>query len=307
MSLYLSAGPNPRMPVKDAIYQLVRESSLLFCLPKSLLHKHFVEGTLSLQESMYAHCVSIFITHFLNRLGSEYTTLRQQLDPNNGVHQQLLSKLKRRLRAETYTRNDIFKVIRDHPEVVKALYSQFALTHRIRPNVGGHSPSRSSTPSNGDRPLRKMSKSFQNLQQLEKLSSDSINDLIRKSTSNEHQFNILSGFTIFNEKLLKTNFYQPTKSALSFRFDPSFLPIEEYPQPLYAMFLVVGSEFRGFHLRFKNVARGGIRIVTSRSKEAYSINARSLFDENYALASTQQRKNKDIPEGRRYLSKVETH
>lgn len=33
------------------------------------------------------------------------------------------------------------------------------------------------------------------------------------------------------------------------------------------------------------------------SKEAYSINARSLFDENYALASTQQRKNKDIPEG----------
>ena len=29
----------------------------------------------------------------------------------------------------------------------------------------------------------------------------------------------------------------------------------------------------------------------------YSINARSLFDENYNLANTQQRKNKDIPEG----------
>lgn len=63
------------------------------------------------------------------------------------------------------------------------------------------------------------------------------------------------------------------------------------------MFLVISSEFRGFHLRFKDVARGGIRIVKSRNQEAYNINARSLFDENYNLANTQQRKNKDIPEG----------
>lgn len=63
------------------------------------------------------------------------------------------------------------------------------------------------------------------------------------------------------------------------------------------MFLVISSEFRGFHLRFKDIARGGIRIVKSRSAEAYTINARSLFDENYNLASTQSRKNKDIPEG----------
>lgn len=63
------------------------------------------------------------------------------------------------------------------------------------------------------------------------------------------------------------------------------------------MFLVISSEFRGFHLRFKDIARGGIRIVKSRSREAYAINARSLFDENYNLANTQARKNKDIPEG----------
>jgi glutamate dehydrogenase len=95
----------------------------------------------------------------------------------------------------------------------------------------------------------------------------------------------------------KTNFFTPTKVAISFRLDPSFLPKNEYPQPLYGMFLVIGSEFRGFHLRFRDIARGGIRIVKSRSKEAYNINARSLFDENYNLANTQQRKNKDIPEG----------
>jgi glutamate dehydrogenase len=79
--------------------------------------------------------------------------------------------------------------------------------------------------------------------------------------------------------------------------DPSFLPEIEYPNTLYGMFLVVGSEFRGFHLRFQDVARGGIRIIRSRNREAYSINLRTLFDENYALAATQQRKNKDIPEG----------
>jgi len=99
--------------------------------------------------------------------------------------------------------------------------------------------------------------------------------------------------------VLKTNFYTPTKVALSFRLKPSteFLPEHEYPQPLYGMFLVIGSEFRGFHLRFRDIARGGIRIVKSRNKELYAINARTQFDENYNLANTQQRKNKDIPEG----------
>jgi NAD-specific glutamate dehydrogenase len=47
----------------------------------------------------------------------------------------------------------------------------------------------------------------------------------------------------------------------------------------------------------EDVARGGIRIIRSRNREAYSINQRNLFDENYALASTQALKNKDIPEG----------
>ena len=29
------------------------------------------------------------------------------------------------------------------------------------------------------------------------------------------------------------------------------------------MYFVIGSEFRGFHIRFRDVARGGIRIVKS--------------------------------------------
>jgi glutamate dehydrogenase len=93
------------------------------------------------------------------------------------------------------------------------------------------------------------------------------------------------------------SFYQPTKVALSFRLDPTFLPDIEYPNKPFGIFFVVGSQFRGFHVRFKDIARGGIRIIRSRNKEGYSINVRNLFDENYALASTQALKNKDIPEG----------
>lgn len=102
---------------------------------------------------------------------------------------------------------------------------------------------------------------------------------------------------IFNKAVLKTNFYQPTKVALSFRLSGNFLPPVEFPVKPFGIFLVVGSDFRGFHVRFKDVARGGIRLIQSRNSESFSINQRNLFDENYSLASTQASKNKDIPEG----------
>jgi glutamate dehydrogenase len=132
---------------------------------------------------------------------------------------------------------------------------------------------------------------------VEVLSDAQLKDHIAQVVSNENEQMVWDAFRVFNSAVLKTNYYTPTKVALSFRLDPRFLPELEYPQPLYGMFLVISSESRGFHLRFRDIARGGIRIVKSRNRETYSINARSMFDENYSLASTQQRKNKDIPEG----------
>ena len=73
--------------------------------------------------------------------------------------------------------------------------------------------------------------------------------------------------------------------ALSFRLAPDFLPESEYPKKPFGMFFVIGwyfnltahsyadsysisgNEFRGFHIRFRDVARGGIRIVKSRNAE----------------------------------------
>lgn len=40
-----------------------------------------------------------------------------------------------------------------------------------------------------------------------------------------------------------------------------------------------------------------IRIIMSRDADNYRVNSNMLFDENYDLAYTQHRKNKDIPEG----------
>lgn len=269
--------------IDHSIHQVTKEASLLYCLPQNKFQSLFAQGELSLQEAIYAHSAFIFVTHFLNRLGSEYSTLNQLLDSNNTAHLEVLESLKRRLRQETFTRAYVDELMNSQVDLIRQLYLQFANVHYIQ----------SRGESNDFLPTL----SYQRIQTAKIYPVSELKALIRRECANEHQVTVFEAILEFNTHVLKTNFYIPTKVALSFRLNPDFLPQSEYPQPLYGMFLVVGQEFRGFHLRFRDVARGGIRIVKSRNSEAYSINARSLFDENYNLANTQQRKNKDIPEG----------
>lgn len=286
MSLYLRAVPGSETkypPIEASIHQVIKEVSLLYCIPQNRFQAHFATAKLSLQETIYAHCVWVFVSHFLNRLGSEYQALASMLDSSNSAHAELLSKLKRRLRTETFTSDYILEIINQYPELVHSLYLAFANTHYVH--------------TRGEQDDFLPTLSFLRLQIDKVLPEEDLSDMINKAVVNDHHQMVMNSFLIFNSSVLKTNFYTPTKVALSFRMNPNFLPPSEYPQPLYGMFLVISSEFRGFHLRFRDIARGGIRIVKSRSKEAYTINARSLFDENYNLANTQQRKNKDIPEG----------
>lgn len=281
MSIYLRPAANldaKYPPIEESIHQITKEISLLYCIPQTKLHNLFASGELSLQETTYAHCVWVFVQHFLNRLGSEYVSLVAALNPTNNAHAEILSKMKKRLRTETFTPDYILEIITSHPGLVRALYASFASVHL---KVGPEFDRQHIAPTPAT----------------EVLSDAKLKEKITKDVSNEHEEMVMTAFRVFNNAILKTNYFTPTKVALSFRLDPSFLPEVEYPKRLYGMFLVITSESRGFHLRFKDIARGGIRIVKSRSKEAYSINARNLFDENYGLASTQQRKNKDIPEG----------
>lgn len=188
--------------------------------------------------------------------------LRKLIDENDPAQAQTLNDIRQKLRSETFTRQSILEVIQSYPQIIRLLYIQFAMTHYIEAQGAQLVPTLS----------------YQRLHTEQVLSDEELHNRVRRAAANSHDLEVLQSFLTFNKGVLKTNFYQPTKVALSFRLDPSFLPSVEYPNTPYGLFFVVGSGFRGFHLRFKDVARGGIRIIRSRNKEAYSINVRNLFE-----------------------------
>ena len=53
-----------------------------------------------------------------------------------------------------------------------------------------------------------------------------------------------------------------------------------------------------FHVRWRDVARGGLRMSVPVSYGDHAIRAMSAYDEAYALSFAQQLKNKDIPGAR---------
>ncbi|MCC6127915.1 MAG: NAD-glutamate dehydrogenase [Chlamydiae bacterium] len=140
----------------------------------------------------------------------------------------------------------------------------------------------------------KLRKQF--VESVEKLDTgQATNDLRRK--------NILKLGLAFIHSCLKTNAYRHNKSAFSFRLDPSYLdqlPYDrsvKFPEIPYGIFFIRGMHYIGFNIRFKDLARGGVRTVTPEKIEQYLTERNNIFAEAYNLALTQQKKNKDIPEG----------
>lgn len=281
ISMYLNS--NPELESTLTTLQLTKEASLLYCIPDNKFYSKFENGEWSIQECIYAHCGVIFATHFLNRSGPEFQQLKKILLDSSIVNPknvELVSKIKERFNSETFSESYIIETFNSNSEFIQQLYKHFVDNHYTT----------SST-----KMVRTLS--YQRTSQIEGIENDSqFNEKIQ-DISNDGYSTVLKVLYSFNKSILKTNFFQTSKIALSFRLNPSFLPVSEYPNTPFGMFFIVGSEFRGFHIRFRDVARGGIRIVLSRNEDFYLKNMRSLFDENYNLASTQQKKNKDIPEG----------
>ncbi|MCP8899683.1 NAD-glutamate dehydrogenase domain-containing protein [Gilvimarinus xylanilyticus] len=100
-----------------------------------------------------------------------------------------------------------------------------------------------------------------------------------------------------SKHLLKANLYAQQRYALAFNIDPAIMVSEQRPLQAFGIFYIFGKAFDGFHVRFEDIARGGVRIVQPKGIEQYAIEVKRLFDEAYQLASAQQLKNKDIPEG----------
>ncbi|MBP9707504.1 MAG: NAD-glutamate dehydrogenase [Oligoflexales bacterium] len=101
----------------------------------------------------------------------------------------------------------------------------------------------------------------------------------------------------FVDNILKTNYYSTTKTGLAFRLDPQILDETYYPQKPFGIFFIVGRNYRFFHVRWKDIARGGLRAVIPRSQSDHQYALAGIFDEVYGLSHAQQLKNKDIPEG----------
>jgi glutamate dehydrogenase len=101
---------------------------------------------------------------------------------------------------------------------------------------------------------------------------------------------------------LRTNFYNDGRYALSMRMDPTIMATgnigvtADKPLP-FGVFFVHGRHFNGFHNRFRDIARGGLRIVTPNNSDSYAQESARQYDEVYGLSHAQQLKNKDIPEG----------
>ncbi len=122
-----------------------------------------------------------------------------------------------------------------------------------------------------------------------------VNDLRRK--------NILRQGVQFIDCILKTNFYRHNKTSFSFRLDPIYLdhvPYErkdKFPELPFGIFFIRGMHFIGFNIRFKDLARGGVRTILPERREQFVQDRNNVFSEAYNLSYTQQKKNKDIPEG----------
>lgn len=95
----------------------------------------------------------------------------------------------------------------------------------------------------------------------------------------------------------RTNLYVETRWGLALRIDPTLLATEERAELPFGAFFVHGRGFNGFHVRFRDIARGGVRAIRTVGADQYAREAERLYDEAYNLAFAQQLKNKDIPEG----------
>lgn len=98
---------------------------------------------------------------------------------------------------------------------------------------------------------------------------------------------------------LRTNVYLENRYGLGLRLDPKVMQNEKdsHEEDPYGVIFCHGRRFNAFHVRFKDIARGGMRLVTPSSPEQFSLESARQYDECYSLAFAQQLKNKDIPEG----------
>ncbi|WP_272700090.1 NAD-glutamate dehydrogenase domain-containing protein [Desulfovibrio sp. Fe33] len=123
-----------------------------------------------------------------------------------------------------------------------------------------------------------------------------VRSAIRDVDNSIHR-DILTYVYKFFRYTLRTNYYLEHKLGLSFRLDPLILaPLPRKERP-FGVYCFHGPYSWAFHVRYRDMARGGVRVVRTWSQEQFEVESNRLLDEVTKLARAQQFKNKDIPEG----------
>lgn len=251
---------------QEQISALLKRFSMLHLVPSSPLTDGFLQGEYSAEEYTYLSAVQNFVYYFINQRSEEFEALSQKLK-DDSINLGRLRLMHTTMKRDTVSHNRILEVMQEHPEIAQELYKDFE--RRVTTN-------QRETPVPPNNALLKK-----------------MGDVARTPLEKQILVTMLTGF---NYNVVKTNFFKRRKSALSFRMSPEFLRGDDWPELPYGIFYILGPDFQGFHVRFRDVSRGGIRLIVSRSAAAEAKNLSSLFAEIYALSYTQNKKNKDIPE-----------
>lgn len=121
---------------------------------------------------------------------------------------------------------------------------------------------------------------------------------IRKTVVTEDAITVLEKMVDAVQATLRTNKYVEDRYALALRMDPKLMGYGTVGTDIpYGVFFIHGRRFNGFHVRFRDISRGGLRVVAPNNSEQHSFESSRQYNEAYNLAFAQQLKNKDIPEG----------
>jgi len=271
-SLYLD-GDVPKKDIDDMVARI----NLLTMVPRescmstlSLLTKKDESQGLTPEAFAYSVCASNFAFYFLQSENADLETLKADLKQKDPESVERLHRIAAILQQKAVPNSRIDECINSYPSIVADLYNDFEKTFSPEVNTDREKPK----------------------------ADEAISERIRKEVVDEVDRDILKMFATFNKSVVKTNFYSQRKSTLAFRVEPKefFTGLSQFEETPYGLFMIMSNDFRGFHVRFQPVARGGLRLIQSKDADAVYNNRLGLFNENYNLALTQNKKNKDIPE-----------
>merc|ERR1712063_184186 len=158
----------------DLAESMARDCSLAYALPRSSLSTLMHHGDLNKRQTAYAYVLQKFAFQFFNSCTSAPVRSSQA---SGDATQTLLSKLSADIKREMMTESRVQEVIEAHLDIIRDLYAEFEA--RFLPGGAPHSPSR----------------------------LDNIVGKVARAATTTVDAKILSCMCLFNQYVLKTNFF----------------------------------------------------------------------------------------------------